>query len=131
MLDQSVSQVDKQEMLDKGKDFTNQLGILTHHDAVTGTSDNGTVEDYVTRMHKIITKDRKVYSKQVGKQIQEFTGKTFDSEWVSCFRDNSTYFDCPISDHHTADKFYVAIHNPADVEQKYIKIAVPNRKFTA
>ena len=117
MLDQSTSQDEKQEMLDVQTDFTDQLGVLTHHDAVTGTADNRVVLDYSTRLFNIIEKDRKVYAKQVGKR--------YGGEWLSCFRENSTYHDCPISNHENADQFQIVVHNPADIEQRYINIALP------
>ena len=129
MLDQSTSEADILEIQNVHDDFTDQLGIMTHHDAVTGTADKVTVEDYSARLHNIITKDRKVYSKYIGKQIKDLTGITFSDEWLSCFRENSTYYDCPITEEHSY--FSVAVHNPADIEQKFIKIAVPGqRRYT-
>lgn len=52
-------------------------------------------------------------------------------EWQWCARTNSTYVDCPISNHADSEnvKMVVAVHNPANLEMNVVQIAVPHGKF--
>ena len=52
-------------------------------------------------------------------------------EWTWCARTNSTYVDCPISNHADSEnvKMVVAVHNPANLAMSYVQVAVPHGKF--
>ncbi len=46
-----------------------------------------------------------------------------NTEWMWCDRTNGTYLDCPINEYSASDHIVVA-HNPADIDQSYIKLKV-------
>jgi hypothetical protein len=44
---------------------------------------------------------------------------SIDAEWEQCFRTNSTYFDCPVSQHAEENfTMYAAIQNPSSITLK-------------
>ena len=44
--------------------------------------------------------------------------KVNDEEWQMCYRENTTYIDCPINSHTNESlKMIIAIFNPSNMEQ--------------
>lgn len=53
-----------------------------------------------------------LFNKLVGDQAKRFANIE-SSEWLQCFRTNSTYLDCPIAQHNAGNTtFVVAVMNP-------------------
>ena len=67
-----------------------------------------------------------MYTEAINYWAQQ-TGFEADN-WQWCFRYNSTYLDCPISQYanSTDFKFIVAVHNPANLPLTIPSIAVPH-----
>jgi hypothetical protein len=102
------------------------IGVNQHHDAVTGTCKQAVANDYSERIYDGIEKVNSVYTEAINYWAQQ-TGFEADN-WQWCFRYNSTYLDCPISQYadSTDFKFIVAMHNPANLPLTIPSIAVPH-----
>ena len=71
------------------------VGVIQHHDGITGTGKQHTADDYTKRIFKALEAVNPVYSSVVAK-IASQTG--FEAEnWSWCLKTNSTYIDCPIA----------------------------------
>jgi len=75
------------------------LGVSQHHDAVTGTGKQAVANDYALRMYKAFEKSNVEYASIVEEAANGALGLDADSQWKWCFKDNSTYLDCPIADY--------------------------------
>ena len=80
------------------------LGIVQHHDAITGTAKQAVADDYNLKVYKAITDNDVVYKKSLGLD-----------NWMTCNRTNATYKECPISNFDTSKTTYVAVHNPSNI----------------
>jgi len=108
------------------------MGIVQHHDAVTGTARSRVAADYARRVTSAIDSNNVEYTKRIAEAAFLDTGLEMNpSEWRWCNRLNGTFVDCPINDYFGKDQFFVtlALHNPSTAYQKYTAIRVPNGKY--
>lgn len=105
------------------------VGVIQHHDGITGTGKQHTADDYVKRIYEGLEAVNPVYASAI-RDFASTVGFKAD-EWTWCARTNSTYVDCPIASHAASDeiKMVVAVHNPANLEMKEVQIAVPHGNF--
>jgi len=103
------------------------IGINQHHDAVTGTGKQAVANDYAWRLYRGMSQNNKVYNQAIADLVQTKSGLKSDKDWQQCFRTNSTYLDCPISDFGNLDgyDFTFAVHNPSSNPLNEVRIAVP------
>ncbi|XP_059478736.1 lysosomal alpha-mannosidase-like [Neocloeon triangulifer] len=95
------------------------MGIMQHHDAITGTEKQHVAEDYALRLHRSmehchVTTD-KALNKIASKGVQE------NLEFKSCLYSNVS--QCDISEN--SDKFVVTLYNPlAQASTLYVRLPV-------
>jgi len=103
------------------------IGVLQHHDAVTGTGKQHVSDNYRKKIHDGIEANNQQYSQMIA-QAAENAGISADS-WTWCLRTNSTYADCPIAEHSDNSTFVVAVHNPAMISMQMISIPVKHGNY--
>ena len=59
-----------------------RIGIVQHHDAVTGTAKQVVADDYSKKIHTAIDINNKEYHKQISEKILKQTGLESTSEWM-------------------------------------------------
>ena len=108
------------------------MGILQHHDAVTGTARQAVAENYNSRIFRgmqatnnVVVKSLDDYVKQVMPSIQ-----TSASQWTWCVRENSTYLDCPVAEHPNQANITIAAYNPAATPMDVVSIIVKHPHYT-
>ena len=101
------------------------LGINQHHDAVTGTAKQAVADDYANRLFKGMEKNNIQYSKLMADKF------SIESELSQCFKTNSTYLDCPISNYASEENYTMTtfVHNPSSLDMTSARIAVPHGNF--
>lgn len=117
--------------------FNDQVGIMTHHDAITGTSMNAVALDYNERMWNAIRFNKQTYMEAINEKIEAEFGITHKNQWQTCLEFNSTTTECSIENVQSffgeigASKGNVsfAVHNPTDIARKQIKIKVDEFKY--
>ncbi len=105
------------------------VGLVQHHDAITGTGKQHTADDYVRRIFNGIEATNPVYADIISK-IAKSAGFE-ETNWSWCQRQNSTWEDCPIASYATSDYFrmVVATHNPSNLALQIVEIKVPHANF--
>ena len=94
-IDQRTSASHLNELLAQKDQFLDIIGIMQHHDAVTGTAQQHVSNDYKLRMANSIASNKPVYSKLVQDQLFEMTGYDV-GQFEQCERTNTTYYNCPV-----------------------------------
>lgn len=127
MLDQSASEEDILSIHKANYVLRDALGVLQHHDAVTGTAKQAVANDYNRRLYVGMETNNKQYNKMIQERIQMEAGIQSNQEWQQCLRTNSTYHDCPIGwiDPFDYKDMYVTVHNPSTLDMKSLEVAVP------
>ena len=106
------------------------MGVLQHHDAVTGTGKQYVADTYNSILFKAMHQNNQVFASAMGESLlRTVSGLRTNRLWEWCYRENSTYLDCPIAEYE-ADKLnlVVAVYNPATDPTEQVSIAVPNGK---
>jgi len=110
------------------------MGVLQHHDAVSGTERQLVADDYNWRLSKAVEANSFQYAKVIDELIQQDTGYSSKSiQWQQCLKTNGTYLDCPIGKHQDDPSLVMAVvvHNPSSHDVSQIKIAVPKKEYSA
>lgn len=112
-------------------DMLDTIGIIQHHDAVTGTAKQRVADDYNKRVHDALTVNDVVYGDLIADKVAQDTGLSSPDQWLTCERTNATYKACPItnyaSDYNTT--MTVAVHNPSSIDMNEVSILVPHGYF--
>ena len=131
LLDQSKDAEDFQdELLEGSWGLLDDLSILQHHDAVAGTAKQAVADDYAWRLFTGMKKNNEGYFNLIDEKIRKMTGIA-NQTWVECFKTNSTYVDCPVSNYEDQKKYTmnVAVQNPSTIDMNQAIIAVPNGQY--
>lgn len=135
MLDQDAKAAEIKDYLKSNDILLDQLSILQHHDAVTGTAKQFVTYDYQFRLQKAQDISDVTYKKEIVGALQAYAGisvKDGSKGIKRCVgQQNATVVDCPVSNN--ADKdFIVAVHNPRSKEHEgLIRILLPNKNYRA
>lgn len=96
MLDQSMDQKTLDEILEANKYLMDKMGVLQHHDAISGTAKQRIADDYAWRLFEGMAKNNEQYFKAIEEEIKDFSGSEPKDSWVQCFKTNTTWVDCPV-----------------------------------
>jgi hypothetical protein len=132
VLDQSAKEEDIDAALMAHYTLSDDLGVLQHHDAVSGTAKQQVADDYNKKLFTGMNQNNAVYNKFIGQKVEKEMAHKSNETWTQCFRSNSTYLDCPISAYYNESAPYtmsVAVQNPSTVDLQEAKIAVPHGKY--
>jgi len=95
VIDQTTSDEQVSKMLDAKAHLLDTVGVVQHHDGITGTGKQHVADDYVNRISKSIEASNPAYAERID-QIAEHAGIDAD-KWQWCSRLNGTYADCPVA----------------------------------
>jgi lysosomal alpha-mannosidase len=130
-IDQGATDAEIKEMEDARKTMMDVVGVVQHHDAITGTARQHVSNDYKQRVYNGREEVNAVYAQVIDK-LARTQGFKEDNQWQWCQRQNGTYSDCPIAsyaDETTGYNMVVATHNPASVAIHELKVEVPHDNY--
>lgn len=107
------------------------VGVVQHHDGVTGTGKQAVANDYSAKISKAIAASNPVYADVIDRLARSAGLESESGSWSWCQRQNGTYKDCPISDFADQTDFtmLVATHNPSGLAVKTVELKVPHGNF--
>jgi hypothetical protein len=131
IIDQSKSQSRFQEIITAQAEALDHMGILQHHDAVTGTAKQAVAENYNSRIFRGIQATNNVFVKSLDDYVKQVmpTIQT-NVPWTWCVRDNSTYLDCPVSEQPASANITIAAFNPAATPMDLVSIIVKTPHYS-
>lgn len=97
ILDQSLTDAAFNEIIDSRNVMLDQIGILAHHDAVTGTERQAVAFEYEAYVAKALSTNNEMYGKLLGEKASILDKALEGIDWVECLRTNSSYLDCPVT----------------------------------
>lgn len=118
-IDQTTTDGQIEAMLTAKETMLDVVGVIQHHDGITGTGKQHTADDYTKRIFKGLEAVNPVYADVIADLANGAGIQAEDWQW--CSRTNSTYLDCPISNQDPSNiKMIVAVHNPANLAMEEV-----------
>lgn len=106
------------------------LGILQHHDAVTGTAKQAVADNYNSRLYKGMQANNQVLAQVIDEIAKALLPQLTTKEaWQWCVRENSTYLDCPTAEYDKKANIIVAAFNPANNQSDYLSFPVRHGNY--
>ncbi|CAH0546121.1 unnamed protein product [Brassicogethes aeneus] len=112
------------DFTDDVNDLREQMGIMQHHDAITGTEKQNVTKDYVRRLTKGIRNAEKHFSEILGSFV------TSDNKDILLNLDLQTCLLSNVSICTTAEKNVIVVYNPLSRPvSHYVRIPVPEGSY--
>jgi hypothetical protein len=132
-LDQDATMEEIGAVMNANNEMLDRIGIVQHHDAITGTGKQRIADDYSAKIYTGLEINHQQYQQLITDRILKQTGLQAD-EWTQCLMSNQTFLDCPIGDkwrqgNNNFDMNF-AVHNPASNILTQVSIPVPNGEYT-
>eukprot|EP00347_Sterkiella_histriomuscorum_P016349 403353533 len=130
---QAISLKTNQDTINNIKAATDKMfdamGLLQHHDAVTGTNPPHVNENYAWKLSKGKSQLQSLLLERA--QLMGIdVGNVNSTQWSMCTLTNTSYLDCPNKSYKNST-FLVLANNPSTHSRYYIKVKTPHNKFIA
>lgn len=98
------------------------LGIMQHHDAITGTAKQPVANDYSELMTDAVNQNNRLYSELIGERAAD-AGLDSALNWKACKVSTTSPINCGLESHEIS---LVTAHNPSTVDQELLRIRAPH-----
>ena len=95
MLEQDVSDETVKSILDNKHAMFDAMGIMQHHDAITGTAKQAVADSYADMLSSAMSSNNDLYSALVGEKATQ-AGLDSSLTWTACQISTTTPVDCGI-----------------------------------
>jgi len=107
-----------------------QVGILQHHDAVSGTARQKVAENYNSKIFRGMQSNNKLFTEVLDEMAKKILPTlTTKTQWQWCIRENSTYLDCPTSEYANSTNILLAAFNPSTDPSDYLTLPVQHAYY--
>ena len=106
------------------------LGLMQHHDAISGTDSQFVASDYQFRLEKSMQTAEAPYQKLIQSEFERITGQKSNKDLLTCLNSqNDTVLDCPISKNPDLP-MTVIVHNPSSlVMNQFVRLRLPSNLY--
>ena len=101
----------------------NALGIMQHHDAITGTAKQAVADRYNQILNDAVTQNNELYSSLIGEKASA-AGLDASLAWNTCTTTSTTPVDCGITSD-AGKTWMITAQNPSTVTQNMIYFKAP------
>ena len=112
------------QVLQNKEAMLNAIGIMQHHDAITGTAKQAVADDYERIMTEAVDQNNALYAQLVGEKASQ-AGLEESLEWNACQVSTLSPVDCGI-DSKAGQVKMIAVHNPATIDQELLRMRAPD-----
>ena len=114
LLEQDVSDETVKSILDNKHAMFDAMGVMQHHDAITGTARQAVADSYMTLLTNARETNDKLYAELVGEKSAK-AGLDSNLEWSTCQISSTTPVDCGLETSDEAKSYVITVHNPSTV----------------
>lgn len=100
------------------------MGIMQHHDAITGTAKQAVADSYAAMLSSAVTSNNELYSKFIGEKAAMAGLTDAGLEWNACQQTSTTPVDCSYTGKTVGDTYLVGAHNPSTLKQELLRFEV-------
>ena len=127
---QGVDQHRVDDIVEASKGMFDVMGVVQHHDAITGTDNQKVADDYSRMLIQKLKSSDQVYENLISDRVQRETGLKIDG-LITCAQ-NETEPDCPAFSQPSLQSFIVVAYNAKAVtDNQFIRIALPSNSYRA
>ena len=131
IIDQSKGQSRYLDILTAEAEALDHMGILQHHDAVTGTAKQAVAENYNSRIFRGMTAVNNVFVKSLDDYVKQVLPTVVtNGPWTWCVRENSTYLDCPVAEQAPKTNITIAAYNPAASPMDFVSVIIKSPHYS-
>ena len=112
-------------------EFFDIMGVLQHHDAITGTEKQHVADSYTLTKSKAMHSSNEMYSNLLKEKLMANTGIRADSLLTCTQPQNETVVDCPQAKDNV-ESFLVIAHNGKSVQHnQFLRVLLPSNSYRA